>query len=362
MTFHKYYLLLPLIFLYFLFFRRVSEPTVIDLLPNERANATFYMLAQNSDLGGAVSSVTEIEQRFNHKFNYPYVFLNDVPFDDNFKSAIRKATRSQIEFGVILPDHWMQPPWIDEEKAAKGRRKLEEAGVKYGGSVSYRNMCRFNAGFFFQHSLVLKYRWYWRIEPNVQYHCNIDFDPFLFMQENNKTYSFTISTYELPSTIPTLWSTVRGTFNFPYLSTCHAHNFPDFGRKNSAYVAQGNALKFLSHNHGLSYNYCHFWSNFEIADMDFWRAPAYQAFFDYLDQAGGFYYERWGDAPIHSIAAALFLNKNQIHFFDEIGYQHDDWSHCPSNPTPQMECACDPANSFDRDPSSCKIGWDTLFW
>ena len=33
------------------------------------------------------------------------------------------------------------------------------------------------------------------------------------------------------------------------------------------------------------------WSNFEIADMDFWRGEAYTAFFDFLDKSGGFYYE-----------------------------------------------------------------------
>lgn len=33
------------------------------------------------------------------------------------------------------------------------------------------------------------------------------------------------------------------------------------------------------------------WSNFEIADMDFWRGEAYQRFFDFLDSKGGFYYE-----------------------------------------------------------------------
>ena len=64
---------------------------------------------------------------------------------------------------------------------------------------------------------------------------------------------------------------------------------------------------------------CHFWSNFEIADLEFWRGPAYTAFFDYLDKRGGFYYERWGDAPVHSIAAALFAKREQIQFFDEIG-------------------------------------------
>ena len=67
----------------------------------------------------------------------------------------------------------------------------------------------------------------------------------------------------------------------------------------------------MSPNGGESYNLCHcmflsssahtpshltsrlytVWSNFEIADMDFWRGPAYTEFFNYLDATGGFYYE-----------------------------------------------------------------------
>jgi hypothetical protein len=33
------------------------------------------------------------------------------------------------------------------------------------------------------------------------------------------------------------------------------------------------------------------WSNFEIADMDFFRGEAYQAYFEHLEAQGGFYYE-----------------------------------------------------------------------
>jgi hypothetical protein len=33
------------------------------------------------------------------------------------------------------------------------------------------------------------------------------------------------------------------------------------------------------------------WSNFEIANMDFWRSEAYTKFFEYLENTGGFYYE-----------------------------------------------------------------------
>jgi hypothetical protein len=65
------------------------------------------------------------------------------------------------------------------------------------------------------------------------------------------------------------------------------------------------------------------WSNFEIGDLNFWRSEAYMKFFEYLDKAGGFYYERWGDAPVHSIGAALFAKKEQIHWFEDIGYKHE---------------------------------------
>jgi len=69
-----------------------------------------------------------------------------------------------------------------------------------------------------------------------------------------------------------------------------------------------NSMRFLSDNNGSRYNLCHcgfkfscsepslipgfpVWSNFEIADMEFWRSEAYQKFFDHLESKGGFYYE-----------------------------------------------------------------------
>lgn len=33
--------------------------------------------------------------------------------------------------------------------------------------------------------LFLMYR---RVEPSVEFYCDLDYDPFLFMQENNKKY------------------------------------------------------------------------------------------------------------------------------------------------------------------------------
>jgi len=52
-----------------------------------RQNATLVMLASNSDIEGAVQSVHEMEVRFNRKYKYPWIFLNDDPFSDDFKSC-----------------------------------------------------------------------------------------------------------------------------------------------------------------------------------------------------------------------------------------------------------------------------------
>lgn len=101
-----------------------------------RENATFVILARNTDIDGTIRSIRDIEDRFNHKHHYPYVFLNEEPFTHEFKNRISNIVSGVIEFGQIPHDHWFQPSWIDEEKAAKSRKKMEEDRIIYGGSVS----------------------------------------------------------------------------------------------------------------------------------------------------------------------------------------------------------------------------------
>jgi len=315
----------------------------LEIAHRPKANATFVILARNTDLDNTVRSVREVEDRFNTRHHYPFVLLNDEPFTDEFKRRVSAVASGPVFYGLVPQEHWVQPEWIDEDRATKGREQLVAENVIYGGSKSYRNMCRYNSGFFFKHPLVQNYRWYWRIEPDVHFHCDVNFDPFLYMQDRNKVYGFTITMYEFERTIPTLWGHVR-----------------DFMKLHPEHLPKDNALSFMSDDGGETYNRCHFWSNFEIADMNFWRGKAYQDFFAYLDSKGGFYYERWGDAPVHSIAAGLFASRDQIHFFEEIGYEHNPYTHCPKDPGmwERGKCGCDPGRSFDYDGYSCMRQWD----
>jgi alpha 1,2-mannosyltransferase len=68
-----------------------SNPPYKDFIPpapantTERVNAAFVILARNGDLPGILESIKQMEDRFNKKYKYPYVFLNEEPFTDEFK-------------------------------------------------------------------------------------------------------------------------------------------------------------------------------------------------------------------------------------------------------------------------------------
>lgn len=52
------------------------------------ANATLVFLARNADLPGVLSSMQHLEDHFNKQFGYPWVFLNEEEFSEEFKSCV----------------------------------------------------------------------------------------------------------------------------------------------------------------------------------------------------------------------------------------------------------------------------------
>lgn len=294
----------------------------------DKPKACFVSLVRNSEIWELTKSIASVQDKFNGKFDYPWVFLNDEPFTEEFKKHIL-AIVPNSKFGLIPKEHWSYPDYISQERAAKARVDMKD--IIYGDSESYRHMCRFQSGFFFQHPLLAEYDWYWRVEPSTELYCTIDYDVFQFMQDNDITLGFTITIHEYRATIETLWETTK-----------------KFLEENPGYVHKDNLLGFISDDGGNEYNLCHFWSNFEVANLNFYRSKAYLDYFNYLDKSGGFFYERWGDAPIHSIAASIMLSRDRIHYFNDIGYHHPPYSNCPfvDDIRSKGKCTCDPEIDF----------------
>lgn len=209
--------------------------------PGPRMNATFVTLARNDDVWEIARSIRQVEDRFNRRFHYDWVFLNDKPFDDTFKKVTTSLVSGKTHYGLIAKEHWSFPEWIDQDKAKKVREDMKDRKIIYGDSVSYRHMCRFESGFFFRQPLMMNYDYYWRVEPSIELFCDIHYDPFRYMHENNKKYSFVLSLYEYIETIPTLWDSTK-----------------KFMTNHPEHIAEGNSMQFLSDDGGETYNKCHF--------------------------------------------------------------------------------------------------------
>lgn len=67
----------------------ISDPYTSPAV--RKANASFVILCRNWELEGIIQSVRQIEDRFNRNFGYPYVFLNEESFSEEFQMQVSRC-------------------------------------------------------------------------------------------------------------------------------------------------------------------------------------------------------------------------------------------------------------------------------
>lgn len=141
----------------------------LEAMAADKPKAAFIALVRNSEEAGMVHSILQVEARFNSRkmHRYDWIFFNDEPFSDSFKSAVSSATSSQVYFEQIKEEHWRIPEWIDESRFDVGREFQGGIGVGKAWLKSYHKMCRWNSGLFALEDRLKNYDWYWRVEPDV---------------------------------------------------------------------------------------------------------------------------------------------------------------------------------------------------
>lgn len=141
-------------------------------------------------------------------------------------------------------------------------------------------------------------------------------DPFIHMERAKKTYGFTIAVKELKETVPNifryasaykrmnnltskgLWEMFADPAEAPVnLETDDGKFKPSLPEEILTTEAGQGGLPDVDPDamEGEIYNMCHFWSNFEIARLDWFRSPEYNDFFNMMDRSGGFWMERVSD-------------------------------------------------------------------
>jgi mannosyltransferase len=135
------------------------------------------------------------------------------------------------------------------------------------------------------------------------------------MERMNKTYGFTIAVKELKETVPNIFRyasaykrlnniTSQGLWEM-FVEKKKEPEKKDLPKDDPKYKKplpeeimkmepdKGELPKIDPDSmEGETYNMCHFWSNFEIARLDWFRSKEYEDFFQMMDRSGGFWMER----------------------------------------------------------------------
>ncbi|KAI7885378.1 nucleotide-diphospho-sugar transferase [Lichtheimia hyalospora FSU 10163] len=265
----------------------------------------FYMVIESGDLQHIRNAIRSVEDRFNHRFRYPWILLSNQYLTASFRKYVTKLTDTPIFFGKIDAELWDYPSWVSGIRAEEYMNIFSSSNIKHATSFLFRQRSRYHAGFFFHHPLLQNVEYAWRVEPGSHYSCIMDIDPFAELKKNNKTMEESVLPWLIDNQDP-MYAKADG------------------------------------------FNYCQIESNFMIIKLSYLRSSEYQRYFSFLDSSGGFYYERWNDASVQTMAAAMFLSRNQLHFFNQIGYTFEHQMHCPWSSKDLGTCSCDITRSTGK--------------
>jgi len=295
-----------------------SDSTASD----EKPNAVIVMVVAPSRLAQALVSIRNIEDRFNRRLKYPYVILTEATITDELWDKLDYITEGRGIFAGLPEDMWGPPPYLDQAKIYEAERTL-------GFTLGYRSMCRFFAGFFWKHPATAKYDWIWRLDSDIEFHCDVPYDPIARVRDAGAKYGFVQISNDAGWVQPSLAGNVS-TFMSSHghlisKNANHRYSWKDANKALSGTADTSDATMLA------------FYNNWEISHRSLWTSDLYTAFFEHLDRAGGFFYERWGDSLVHAYAVSMSLQTHEVMQFTDMGYEHQHWLfECPA----LSRCTC----------------------
>lgn len=312
---------------------KVSEPKDFDIEsirpPHDTSNydhakATIFSVVRYPDKDVLAKTIERFESSFNSKFNYPYTFVSNKPFPDDFKTELLSKTKAPMHFYQMEQDLWEWPESIDENRLQREMDRLDRLGVTHAQLRYYRRRCRFYLIMFQKMPELRRYKWYWRLDPSSDFFTDVKYDVFKYLEGTGRIYGFNTNIYDEPHTIATLWKQT-----LKWLNTGDNYKF----------VNKNGAFQWLTENQQHpgktdflgGYSSCRFFPSFEIGNLDFFRSEAYTKWAEMLESTGKFFYDAWGEGPVHSIALGLFADKKDIHWFRDIGFSRLPFAYCPNS-------------------------------
>jgi len=290
----------------------LSFRNVLSNWPPDKPKAAVYYLAKTSRLHLLNDSLASLQRNFLDQFDYPVIVFHETDARDLLHGTFRKEHADirlffqEVQFNT--PDH----------VNASLDKLLEHKRYPVG----YRHMCRFHAKEVYQQEILVGLEYAWRLDDESLLLETVNYDLFAFMKSHRFQYGY-IRIWNRTSEYywtKGLWEAADLYKNTRHLESRYFDEWTD------PIV---------------------FYNNFEISALSLWKSQQYQDYINYIDLLGGIYYNRWGDAPIKTIAVTLFLREQDVHMFANVSYQHKGFYYPLENTTARPDEVTSPIHTAD---------------
>lgn len=130
--------------------------------------AALVSLVQDGDISAILYSVQQIEDKFNNRHLYDWVFFSVQDLPNRFKELTSNATNATCFFEVIPEENWNMPGWTDHSQLSDSHGIDSDANPKTFKPVAdIRQMKRWSSAPFANEQRLSNYEWFWRVEPGV---------------------------------------------------------------------------------------------------------------------------------------------------------------------------------------------------
>ncbi|KAL7931527.1 glycosyltransferase family 15 protein [Trichoderma chlorosporum] len=312
----------------------------ISSATDQRPRAAFVSLALEQDLHALLSSMSQLEETFNRRYQYHWVFFSTQPLSEEFRRQTSNATGAVCLYEVISEDDLPSP----KQPPAFNSLPQAQTGGEHVSTIDQQapfvdQISRWNSGLFASEKRLRDYDWIWRIEPGAQFTHDITFDVFRFMRDHEIAYGFNealldkdeIRTHSQPvkSFIDKHPDLLHADADLSWLLDGVDGPIPAMRRGNE------------SKDH---YSISGAWTNdkncggdglegmsptFDIGSLSFFRSQSHQDLFNHLDAAGDLHNQPLRDMAVPTISASIFLPQKSVWNYRKRDARH---AHRPSPP------------------------------
>lgn len=142
----------------------ISSPPPAEQTPR----AALVTLAHDYDLDAMLFTMQQLEDKFNSRYQYQWIFFSTEMLSNDFKELTSNATNATCIYEVIPNENWVIPGWTDPSQALTSPGSSMENHAEIRKPVAnIRQMNHWSSAPFAKERRLRDYDWFWRIEPGV---------------------------------------------------------------------------------------------------------------------------------------------------------------------------------------------------